>query len=71
MSEFAQSLNDLAKLCGNSKYQLAQYSGLDSTFVRRLFDGEKRASNLPIIRLKIGPSIDAELFLRNSAIVPF
>ncbi len=40
MSDFAHALNDLAKLCGKSEYQLAQYSGLDPTFVRRLFDGE-------------------------------
>lgn len=29
MKEFAQTLNDLAKVCGKSEYQLAQYSGLD------------------------------------------
>ncbi len=31
MSDFAKTLNDLAKLCGKSEYQLAQYSGLDPT----------------------------------------
>ncbi len=40
MSEFAKTLNDLAKLRGNSEYQLAQYAGLVPTLVRRLFDGE-------------------------------
>ncbi len=49
MSDFAHALSDLAKLCGKSEYQLAQYSGLDPTFVRRLFDGEKGASNLTIV----------------------
>ncbi len=71
MSELAQSLKDLAKLRGKSEYQLAQHAGLDPAFVRRLFDGEKRASTLTIFRLTIGPIIDAELSLRNSAIVPF
>ncbi len=58
MSEFAQALNDLARLCGKSEYQIAQYSGLDPSFVRRLFDGEKRASNLTIIRLTIALVMD-------------
>jgi len=71
MSEFAQALNDLAKLCGNSEYQLAQYSGLDPTFVRRLFDGEKRASNLTIIRLTIALVMDADLARKYPAQVPF
>jgi hypothetical protein len=53
MSEFAQTLKDLAKLCGKSEYQLAQYTGLDPSFVRRMVDGEKRASDLTIIRLTI------------------
>lgn len=61
MSEFAQTLTDLAELCGKSEYQLAQYAGLNPTFVRRLFDGEKNASNLTIVRLTmalvIGPEI--------------
>lgn len=71
MSEFAKSLNDLARLCGKSEYQVAQYSGLDPTFVRRLFDGEKRASNLTIIRLTIELVMDAELAARYPAQVPF
>jgi len=48
MSDFAKTLRDLARLCGKSEYRLAQLSGLDPTFVRRLFDGEKRPSNLTI-----------------------
>ncbi len=71
MSEFAQALNDLAKLCGKSVYQLAQYSGLDPTFVRRLFDGEKRASNLTIIRLTIALVMDPDLARKYPAQVPF
>jgi len=71
MSEFAQTLKDLAKLCGKSEYQLAQYSGLDPTFVRRLFDGEKRASNLTIIRLTIGLVMSPELAQKYPAQVPF
>jgi outer membrane protein assembly factor BamB len=46
MSEFARPLPDLAKLCGKSQYQVAKLSGRDPTFVRRLFNGEKRASHL-------------------------
>ena len=71
MSNFANTLSDLAKLCGKSEYQLAQYSGLDPTFVRRLFDGEKRASNLTIIRLTIALVMDPELARRHPAQVPF
>ena len=61
MCEFAQALNDLAKLCGKSEYQLAQYAGLDPAFVRRLFDGEKNASNMTIIRLTIALVMCPEL----------
>ena len=71
MNEFAQTLRDLAKLCGKSEYQLAQLSGLDPTFVRRLFDGEKRASNLTIIRLTIALVMDPELARKYPAQVPF
>jgi len=71
MKEFAQTLNDLAKLCGKSEYQLAQYSGLDPTFIRRLFDGEKRASNLTIIRLTMALVMDKELAQKYPAQVPF
>jgi hypothetical protein len=71
MSEFAQTLKDLAKLCGKSEYELAQLSGLDPTFVRRLVDGEKRASNLTIIRLTIGLVMDPELIRKYPARVPF
>jgi plasmid maintenance system antidote protein VapI len=61
MSNLANILSDLATLCGKSKYQLAQYSGIAPTFVRRLFDGEKRASNLTIVRLTIALVMDPEL----------
>ena len=71
MSDFAQTLKDLARLCGKIEYQLAQYSGLDPTFVRRLFDGEKRASDLTIIRLTIALVMDAELARKHPAQVPF
>ena len=71
MSEFAQTLSDLAKLCGKSEHQLAHLSGLDPTFVRRLFDGEKRASNLTIIRLTIALVMDPELARRYPTQVPF
>ena len=71
MSDFAKTLRDLAKLCGKSEYQLAQYSGLDPTFVRRLFDGEKRASNLTIIRLTIALVMDADLARKYPAQVSF
>ena len=71
MNEFAQTLNDLAKVCGKSEYQLAQYSGLDPTFIRRLFDGEKRASNRTIIRLTIALVMCPELARDHPAQVPF
>lgn len=71
MSEFAKTLKNLARLCGKSEYQLAQLSGLDPTFVRRLFDGEKRASNLTIIRLTIALVMDPELARRHPTQVPF
>ncbi len=71
MSDFARTLSDLAKLCGKSEYQIAQYSGLDPTFVRRLFDGEKRASNLTIVRLTIALVIDPELVRKHPGQVPF
>jgi hypothetical protein len=61
MSEFAQTLKDLADVCGKSEYQVAQLSGLDPTFVRRLSDGEKRASNLTIIRLTMALVMDKKL----------
>ncbi len=71
MSDFAQTLKDLAKLCAKSEYQLAQYSGLDPSFVRRLVDGEKRASNHSIIRLTIALVMDPELIRKYPAQVPF
>jgi hypothetical protein len=71
MNDFAQTLNDLARLCGKSEYQLAQYSGLDPSFVRRLFDGERRASNLTIIRLTMALVMDPELARKHPAQVPF
>jgi hypothetical protein len=71
MSEFSNTLTALAKLCGKSEYQLAQFSGLDPSFVRRLFDGEKEASNRTIIRLTMGLVMDPELARRYPAQVPF
>jgi len=71
MSDFAKPLKDLARLCGKSEYQLAQLSGLDPTFVRRLFDGEKRASNQTIIRLTIALVMDPELARMYPAQVSF
>src|SRR4051794_31704437 len=71
MSEFAQTLTVLATLCGKSEYQLARYAGLDPSFVRRMFDGEKEASNRTIIRLTIGLVMDPELFEQYPAQVPF
>ena len=71
MSEFAKTLTALAKLCGKSEYQLAQYSGLDPSFVRRLFDGEKEASNRTIIRLANALVMDPELAEKYPARVPF
>lgn len=71
MSDFAQTLNDLANLCGKSEYQLTQYAGLDPNFVRRLFDGEKNTSNLTIIRLTIALVMDADLAQKYPAQVPF
>lgn len=55
MSDVAKTLNDLARLCGKSGYQLAQYSGRDPTFVRRLFDGEKRG--LKTMALEMDPAL--------------
>ena len=71
MSEFAKTLNDLATLCGKSEDQLAQYSGLDPTVVRRLFDGEKHASNLTIIRLTIALVACPDLIRTYPAQGPF
>ena len=53
MSDVAKTPNNLAVLCGKHEDQLAQYSGLDPTVVRRLFDGKKNPSNLTINRLTI------------------
>ena len=71
MTGFANTLDVLAKLCGKSEYRLAQYSGLDPTFVRRLFDGEKHASNLTIIRLTIALVACPDLIRTYPAQVPF
>ena len=71
MSEFAKTLKYLAKMCGKSEYQLAKYSGLDPSFVRRVFDGKKRASNLTIIRLTIALVMDPKLASEYPAQVPF
>lgn len=71
MSELAMTLRDLAKLGGKSEYQLAQPSGLDPTFFRRLFDGENKASMLTIIRLTIALVRDLELARSHPAQVPF
>lgn len=70
MSELGKTLKDLAKLCG-SEYQLAQYAGLDPSFVRWLFDGEKNGSNLTIIRLTIALVRCPELARKHPAQVPF
>jgi hypothetical protein len=66
MSEFAQTLSDLARLCGKSEYQIAQLSILDPSFVRRLFDGGKRASDLTIALV-----MDPKLAQAYPAQVPF
>ena len=71
MSDFAKTLTDLARLCGKSEYQLAQLSGLDPTFVRRLIDGQKKASNMTIIRLTIALVMDPELVRKHPDTVPF
>ncbi len=71
MSDFARTLTDLATLCGKSEYQIAQHSGLDPTCVRRLFDGEKRASNLTIVRLALALVMDPDLARKHPAQVPF
>jgi hypothetical protein len=71
MSEFARTLKDLADVCGKSEYQIAQLSGLDPTFVRRLFEGKKNASNLTIIRLTIALVMDPRLAQAYPAQVPF
>ncbi len=71
MSDFAKTLKDLAKLCGKNEYQLAQLSGLDPSFVRRLFDGEKRASNQTIIRLTVALVMDPGLAKRYPSQVSF
>ena len=71
MSDFARTLSDLATLCGKSQYQVAALSGLDPTFVRRLFDGEKRASHLTIIRLTIALVMDPKLAREHPDRIPF
>jgi hypothetical protein len=71
MSEFAKTLKDFADVCGKSEYQVAQLSGLDPTFVRRLVDGEKRASNLTIERWTIALVMDQRLDHAHPARVPF
>ena len=71
MSDFSKTLKDLAKLCGKSEYQLAQLSGLDPTFVRRLFDRQKKASNMTIIRLTIALVMDPDLARKHPDRVPF
>lgn len=71
VTQFAKTLTELAKLCGKSEYQLAQYSGLDPSFVRRLCDDDKHASNLTIIRLTIALVMDPQLIEQHPARVPF
>jgi hypothetical protein len=51
--------------------QVAELSGLDPTFVRRLFNGEKRASHLTIIRLTIALVMDPKLAREHPDRVPF
>lgn len=71
MSVVAKSLKDLAKVCGKSEYKLAEYSGLDQNFVRRLVDGEKRVLNLTIIVFTIALVMCPELARKYPAQVPF
>jgi transcriptional regulator with XRE-family HTH domain len=71
MSEFARTLSDLAQLCGKSQYQVAELSGLDPTFVRRLFNGEKRTSHVTNIRLTIALVMDPKLAREHPDRVPF
>ena len=68
MDDFAKPLRDLARLCGKSEYQLA---GLDPTFVRRLFDGQKYTSNVTTIRLTLALVMDTELIRERPDWVPF
>lgn len=70
MNDFSRTLRHLAELCGKSEYQVAKYSGLDPSFVRRLFDGEKQASNLTIIRLAIALVADPALMESHPAQMP-
>lgn len=67
MSEFVQTPKGLANVCGKSEYQVVQLSGLDPALIRRLFDGEKLASKLTIIRRAIALVMDPKLAQGHSA----
>jgi transcriptional regulator with XRE-family HTH domain len=71
MNDFSKTLRKLAELCGKSEYQVAQYSGLDPSFVRRLFDGEKQASNLTIVRLALALVMDPEVYENDPAMAAY
>lgn len=53
-------LKDLAEVHERSGHQAAKVSDVNPTFGHRLFDGEKRASDLTNIRLTIALVIDAK-----------
>ncbi len=42
MNELARTLRDLARRWGVSEEYIAEFTGLDRSYIRRLFSGEKR-----------------------------
>ncbi len=48
-TEFSRTLNKLREQAGKSRYQLAQYSGLDQAYLSRLESGERQNPSRDVV----------------------
>jgi transcriptional regulator with XRE-family HTH domain len=62
MRHFAHALREELARAGLSPYYLAEFTGLDPAFVRRLVSGEKNASLQTVIALAMALVSDPERF---------
>ena len=65
MRYFAHALREELERLDVSPYYLAEFTGLDQAFVRRLVSGEKNPSLNTVVLLSLALVSDAEKFKKN------
>jgi predicted transcriptional regulator len=65
MRYFAHALREEMDRLGVSAYYLAEFTGLDQAFVRRLAAGEKNASLVTVVALAMALVSDAQKYKTN------